>query len=83
MEKGEKTIKNGLGTFEIQIPTDRNNSFKPEIIKKSKRYQKKIYHKKLQSYMTQGWISEIHSLYKKDGLNVQFDIKLPRNNQCL
>ena len=38
MEKGEKTIKSGLGTFEIQIPTDRNNSFKPEIIKKSKRY---------------------------------------------
>ncbi|WP_223444364.1 transposase [Polaribacter litorisediminis] len=38
MEKKEKTIKSGLGTFEIQIPTDRNNSFEPEIIKKSKRY---------------------------------------------
>lgn len=32
--KGKKTIKSGLGTFEIQTPTDRNSSFEPEIIKK-------------------------------------------------
>jgi putative transposase len=32
--KGKKTIKSGLGTFEVQTPTDRNSSFEPEIIKK-------------------------------------------------
>jgi len=32
--KGKKTLKSGLGTFEIQTPTDRNSSFEPEIIKK-------------------------------------------------
>ena len=32
--KGKKTIKSGLGTFEIQTPTDRNSSFEPEIIRK-------------------------------------------------
>jgi transposase-like protein len=32
--KGKKTIKSGLGTFEIQTPTDRNSRFEPEIIKK-------------------------------------------------
>ena len=32
--KGKKTIKSGVGTFEIQTPTDRNSSFEPEIIKK-------------------------------------------------
>ncbi len=32
--KGRKTIKSGLGTFEIETPTDRNSSFEPEIIKK-------------------------------------------------
>lgn len=32
--KGKKTVKSGLGTFEIQTPTDRNSSFEPEIIKK-------------------------------------------------
>lgn len=32
--KGKKTIKSGLGTFEIQTPTDRNSNFEPEIIKK-------------------------------------------------
>lgn len=32
--KGKKTIKSGLGTFEIQTPTDRNSSFEPELIKK-------------------------------------------------
>lgn len=32
--KGKKTIKSGLGTFEIQTPTDRNSSFESEIIKK-------------------------------------------------
>ncbi len=32
--KGKKTVKSGLGTFEIETPTDRNSSFQPEIIKK-------------------------------------------------
>jgi|TARA_R110002126_G_C10489807_1_gene503460 putative transposase len=32
--KGKKTIKSGLGTFEIQTPTDRNSSFEPELVKK-------------------------------------------------
>ena len=32
--KGKKTVKTGLGTFEIQTPTDRNSSFEPELIKK-------------------------------------------------
>lgn len=32
--KGRKTLKSGLGTFEIQTPTDRNSSFEPELIKK-------------------------------------------------
>lgn len=32
--KGKKTVKSGLGTFEIQTPTDRNSSFEPVIIKK-------------------------------------------------
>ena len=32
--KGKKTVKSGLGTFEIQTPTDRNSSFEPELIKK-------------------------------------------------
>ncbi len=32
--KGKKTLKSGLGTFEIQTPTDRNSSFEPELIKK-------------------------------------------------
>jgi putative transposase len=32
--KGKKTIKSGVGTFEIQTPTDRNSSFEPEIVKK-------------------------------------------------
>ncbi len=32
--KGKKTIKSGLGTFDIETPTDRNSSFEPEIIKK-------------------------------------------------
>ena len=32
--KGKKTIKSGIGTFEIQTPTDRNSSFEPEIIRK-------------------------------------------------
>ncbi len=36
--KGKKTLKSGLGTFEIQTPTDRNSSFEPELIKKDKRY---------------------------------------------
>ena len=32
--KGTKTIKSGLGTFEIETPQDRHSSFEPEIVKK-------------------------------------------------
>ena len=32
--KGKKTIKSGIGSFEIQTPTDRNSIFEPEIIRK-------------------------------------------------
>jgi len=32
--KGKKTIKSGLGSFEITTPTDRKSSFEPELVKK-------------------------------------------------
>ncbi len=32
--KGKKTIKSGIGQFEIDTPQDRHSSFEPEIIKK-------------------------------------------------
>src|SRR5690606_15012524 len=32
--KGKKTLKSGLGTFEIDTPQDRHSSFEPEIVKK-------------------------------------------------
>jgi len=32
--KGKKTIKSGLGSFEIQTPQDRHSSFEPELVKK-------------------------------------------------
>jgi transposase-like protein len=32
--KVKKTLKSGLGIFEIQTPTDRNSSFELEIIEK-------------------------------------------------
>jgi putative transposase len=32
--KGEKTIKSGFGTFDIETPQDRQISFEPELVKK-------------------------------------------------
>ena len=32
--KGKKTIKSGLGTFDIDTPQDRQSSFEPELVKK-------------------------------------------------
>ena len=32
--KGKKTIKSGLGSFEIETPSDRHSSFEPELVKK-------------------------------------------------
>ena len=32
--KGKKTIKSGMGTFDIQTPQDRQSSFEPELVKK-------------------------------------------------
>ena len=32
--KGKKTIKSSAGSFELETPQDRQNSFEPEIIKK-------------------------------------------------
>lgn len=32
--KGKKTIKSGLGTFDIETPQDRHSSFEPKLVKK-------------------------------------------------
>lgn len=32
--KGKKTIKSGMGSFEIETPQDRQSSFEPELVKK-------------------------------------------------
>lgn len=32
--KGKKTIKSGVGTFDIETPTDRSSSFEPALVKK-------------------------------------------------
>jgi transposase-like protein len=31
---GSKTVKSGSGSFELEVPRDRNGSFEPQIIKK-------------------------------------------------
>jgi len=32
--KGKKTVKSSLGSFEIEIPTERKSDFEPALIKK-------------------------------------------------
>jgi putative transposase len=32
--RGKKTIKSGIGDFEIETPQDRNSNFDPQIVRK-------------------------------------------------
>lgn len=34
----KKTMKTGSGTFELEVPRDRNSSFEPQLIKKGRQY---------------------------------------------